>query len=638
MSQFVQWGGVPGAGFARNHGSVPEPAPEFVMAAKRLLHSDDGVQQPPSGIPDIHEYPVLGLRRVEVENHGPQWCVSVQSRGGALGSAGICQFLFEPVDADPARLWDFCAALVREHGALVAGVDSAGSFGGPRSHGVVRPVLEGLLAGRKELVVDGEPDDVTGAVGALLCVLPIEVIVRYVWTTYLLHLPAVTELGVVSGRWPSRWQHTSFAERAERFLSKETDLLHLSEVEDRALGWLTARAHAGTVIGTEHRALPGMTDLLEAIARDELEIALGDVPALVARNDVRLGKPNNVVLVRQWARDDVLAAISALVGKRPLWLKDLLFDGVRDAHRAAPPGANPAHFPPATGKAHTAWNKTLTTMLLRHFPEREHRLAYLLEEVVAPGRPLHDLKARDNAKEWFRALGFSRADRDAEQLFPITADVVAKELGSRGSFGDEGRRFIEKSSDLVADLELVIDHMHRIGVDAAVSLLAAPPEMMQVRTLWRKVLQHNDLVGHRDVETFEEWLVALSRSSLSADVRRMVVETGVRELPEMTADFRVAVVDLAAELLQPDGVDLARALRLVADELSAGDLVDSAPPEPPPLPLVHDTFVTQTLEPPLVQRLAPRHGKRESWRSAVVLGVVTFLFLAAAVLAVQMIL
>jgi hypothetical protein len=521
----VEWGDKSGGGFVPytdpRRGAPPPRA--FVKVAHDL--QDDVVHQPPDDARDNDRFPVWGLQQVEVEDHGPQWCFTVQGRGGAFGRAGSCQFLFAPAADNPAEVWAYGATLVGADGRL--GLDprpvtlpvvAAESLVGP---------LTALAQRRRRIALPGDPTEVAWMILHLISALPDAVVAEHIWMTFPLNIPILDQRPTVTGRWPAEQSDNLNARQVARWLepdpAEEPD--PLPPRADEAIRWL-ARTVTTRRLDAGYRAHPSVRALLETIIASELDITEADIGRLVHAQDRRL--LDHPDLVRRWAGQQPNAAIGELLRLPPSWLEDELLEGLLEAHRHVEPGQNPAKFPPAG--ATRGWHERFADLLRARYPERNGLLQFVREHVTAPGKPLGTPELVLRHRGWLERLGIPPND-PSTGIFPVPVKEIAAELAQTGRISATHRDFLHAAPDRIGALRKVVERLPEVTADRAAVLMTVPHKEDGMRQVLELVLDHNP---HRD-EQAATWLAEVMQRATSDRVRGAVVAAGEAYLGKFQA-------------------------------------------------------------------------------------------------------
>jgi len=514
----VEWGDKSGGGFVPytdpRRGAPPPRA--FVKVAHDL--QDDVVHQPPDDARDNDRFPVWGLQQVEVEDHGPQWCFTVQGRGGAFGRAGSCQFLFAPADDNPAEVWAYGATLVGADGRLGLAPRPVTLPSVP-ADSLVGP-LTALAQRRRRIALTGAPTEVAWVILHLISALPDAVVAEHIWMTFPLNIPILDQRPSVTGQWPAEQSDNLNARQVARWLepdpAEQPD--PLPPRADEAIRWL-ARTVTTRRLDAGYRAHPSVRALLETIIADELDITEADVGRLVHAHDRRLRDGLNPELVRRWAGQQPNAAISELLRAAPSWLADELLEGLLEAQRHAEPGQNPAKFPPAN--ATRGWHERLAELLRARYPERNGLLQFVREHVTAPGRPLGTPELVLQHRGWLERLGIAPND-PSTGIFPVPVKEIAAELAQAGRISAAHRDFLHAAPDQIGALRKVVERLPEVAADRAAVLMTVPHKEDGMRQVLELVLDHNP---HRD-ERAATWLAEVMQRATSERVRSAVVTAG----------------------------------------------------------------------------------------------------------------
>lgn len=523
----VEWGDKSGGGFVLysdpRRGAPPGPA--FVKVAHDL--QDDVVHQPPDDARDNDRFPVWGLQQVDVEEHGPHWCFTVQGRGGTFGRAGSCQFLFVPAAADPADVWAYGAALVGEDGRLghepvpqaLPGVDA---------EQLIAP-LTALAERRRRIALTGDPREVASVIGHLIAALPDAVVAEHIWMTFPMSTPILDQRPSVTGRWPAEQSDNLAARRVARWLEADPDERPgpLPPRAGEAIAWL-ARTALTRRLDLAHRAQPSVRALLEMIIADELGITEADIGRLVRARDVRLRDGTNPDLVRRWAGREPNAAIGELLHQPPSWLEEELLEGLLEAQVNAEPGHNPAKFPPANATG--GWHTRLAELLRARFPARNGMLQFVREHVTAPGKPLGSPDLVRLHQEWLERLGISPND-PSTGIFPVPVKEIAASLAQTGRISATHREFLRAAPDQMGSLRSVVARMPEVTPVGAAVLMTVRGEEDGMSQVLEIVLDHNP---HRG-EQAATWLAEVMQAATSDRVKNAVVTAGVAYLGRFQA-------------------------------------------------------------------------------------------------------
>ncbi|SFR24787.1 hypothetical protein SAMN04488564_10870 [Lentzea waywayandensis] len=545
----VEWGDHAGGGFAlytdSRRGTAPAPA--FVRAAHDL--QDDVVHQPPEDARDNDRFPVWGLQKVDVEDHGPHWCFTVQGRGGAFGRAGSCQFLFAPAAVDPAEVWAYGVALVGQDGRL-------GHEPRPVSLPEVEPsVLLGPLTAlaerRRRVAVAGSPAEVAAVIGRLVTALPSAVVGEHIWMTFPLSTPVLDKRPSVTGQWPAEQSDNLSARRVARWLEPDRDELpeSLPRRADEALGWLAQLAAAGRRTPA-HRGSASMRALLDLIIAEELGITEADIAGLVHVHDPRLRNGTNPDMVVRWAAQQSGSAISELLRNPPQWLEELLFDGLMHAQLRAGHGQNPALFPPAHA-VDGRWHTLLADLLRARYQGQEEIQRFVRDHVVAPGKPLGTPDLVQHWRSWLVNLGVAPND---PSIFPLPVKDIAAALIQNGRITDAHQQFL-RAGDPVEAIRLVVGRMNEVTPTGANVLMAVPDNVESRIQVLKIVLAHNTF-GESEPAA---WLVKLITTAGSSRVKEAVVIAGTQHLEKTTsgplpAAFLASVLEFWSELSEKEPV------------------------------------------------------------------------------------
>jgi hypothetical protein len=532
----VEWGDHAGGGFAPytdpRRGEAPPPA--FVRAAHDL--QDEIVPQPPEDARDNDRFPVWGLQKVDVEDHGPHWCFTVQGRGGAFGRAGSCQFLFAPAAADPAEVW--------AHGVARVGRD--GKLGHePRPvppHSVDPALLLGPLTAlaerRRRVAVAGSPAEVAAVIGCLVTALPGAVVAEHIWMTFPLSTPVLDKRPSVTGQWPAEQSDNLSARRVARWLEPNPDELpeSLPRRADEALRWLARLAAAGRR-NPAHRRSASLRALLDLIVAEELGITEADIAGLVHTHDQRLRNGTNPDLVLRWVAQQPGSAISELLRTPPQWLEALLFDGLMHAQLRAGRGQNPALFPPAHAVSGN-WHARLADLLRARYHRQEELQRFVRAHVGAPGKPRGPPHLVQHWRSWLVNLGVSPND---PSIFPLPVKDIAAALAQTGRISDAHQQFLRASGDPADAIRSVVHRMGDVTPAGATVLMAVPDDSEGRIQVLENVLAHNTFRGSEAAA----WLVQLMTIGSSL-VQEAAVVAGTRHLEKagpLPAAFLASVLE-----------------------------------------------------------------------------------------------
>ena len=538
----VEWGDpVGGLGFVHYPDPKRPPAGKpFQKAAAALVSGTVG--QPPEGTRDSDRHPVWSLRCVQVDPLGPHWCFAVQGRGGKFGQAGSCQFAFAPADVEPRQVWATGAQWVGADGRL--GYQPANQApSGAVNEQQISGVLTGLAERRSRIAVDGEPVDVAAAIARLLDVVPVEDVRAYVWVTYLLRRPVLSEHPTVTGRWPAELRASKDAKLVNQWLDTASGEPSTREQHPRwpeAVTWLTDHIVSGSGINRSYRLFGGIPDLLDTIVDNELGLRPQDVSALLDIGADRLRSGTGPALVRQWARADPQKAISRLRGPAGArWLKNLLLDGLLEANTSAAPGKNPALFPPADERPFTGWHERLALLLRRRYADPDAMAEFVRRELKAPGRPMAHRNAVEEATPWLQKLGLSPND-PASGIFPVPTNEIVRCLKEDGYLSPTNRRLLASAPDFAGEARRVVDSLGYVPAPAATALLQvaaldAGQDQSVVGDLARYLLRHND--QHRDKRTSvcDVWLLHALDGNLPSWVRVLLMDVGILYLAQFSS-------------------------------------------------------------------------------------------------------
>ncbi|MEU3643280.1 hypothetical protein AB0E59_07880 [Lentzea sp. NPDC034063] len=533
----VEWGDHAGGGFAPyadpRRGEAPAPA--FVRAAHDL--QDEIVPQPPEDARDNDRFPVWGLQKVDVEDHGPHWCFTVQGRGGAFGRAGSCQFLFAPVAADPAEVWAHGVARVGRDGKL-------GHEPRPISpHSVDPSLLLGPLTAlaerRRRVAVAGSPAEVAAVIGCLVTALPSAVVAEHIWMTFPLSTPVLDKRPSVTGRWPAEQSDNLSARRVARWLEPDPDELpeSLPRRADEALRWLAQLAASGRR-NPAHRRAASLRALLDLIIAEELGITEADIAGLVHAHEQRLRNGTNSDMVLRWASQQPGSAISELLRTPPQWLEALLFDGLMHAQLHAGRGQNPALFPPAHAVS-GSWHGRLAELLRARYHQQEELQRFVRDHVVAPGKPLGTADLVQDWRSWLVKLGVSPND---PSIFPLPAKDIAAALAQTGRISDAHQQFLRAAGDPADSIRLVVQRMEDVSPASAAVLMAVPDNAEGRVQVLENVLARNTFRGSEAAA----WLVKLMATTGSSRVKEAAVIAGTRHLEKsgtLPATFLVSALE-----------------------------------------------------------------------------------------------
>ncbi|NKE63333.1 hypothetical protein FXN61_44075 [Lentzea sp. PSKA42] len=561
----VEWGDKSGGGFVLytdpRRGAPPGPA--FVRVAHDL--QDDVVHQPPEAARDNDRFPVWGLQQVEVEDHGPQWCFTVQGRGGAFGRAGTCQFLFAPASADPADVWAHGVALVGPDGRL-GHEPRLPSLPAVNATQLVRPLMA-LAERRKRIAVTGDPTEVAAVIGCLVTALPSAVVAEHIWMTFPLSTPILDKRPSVTGRWPAEQSDNLCARRVERWLEPDPDELPEPQPPraDEAIRWLAQRATGGRR-DPAHCGVASLRALLDLIIREELVITEADIGRLVRAHDPRLQDGAKPQMVRRWAAQQTDTAISELLRNPPHWLEPMLFDGVLQAQLRAGKGQNPAKFPPAPAPG--GWHTRLADLLRARYHNREELLRFVREHVTAPGSPLGTPDLVQRYRHWLERLGISSTD-PSTGIFPVPVKEIVTSLVQYGRISAAHREFLRAASDPIGTLRSVVDRMPEVTPAGAAVLMTVQDNENGMRQVLETVLGHNP---HRD-ERAAAWLDELMKEVTSRRMKGAVITAGVQHLGKyqagpLPAAFLASVLECWSEQeSEQEGDHVVRVLRDAATRL-----------------------------------------------------------------------
>ncbi|MGW4211218.1 hypothetical protein ACWEIJ_24720 [Lentzea sp. NPDC004789] len=512
----VEWGDRSGGGFVPytdpRRGAPPPRA--FVKVAHDL--QDDVVHQPPDDARDNDRFPVWGLQQVDVEDHGPQWCFTVQGRGGAFGRAGSCQFLFVPAADDPADVWAYGASLVGADGRL--GLDPLHpALPSVDAESLVGP-LTALAQRRRRIALTGEPTEVARVIWHLVAALPDVVVAEHIWLTFPLSIPILDERPSVTGQWPAEQSDNLKARQVARWLEPDPAERPdpLPPRADEAIRWL-ARTVTTRRLDEAHRAHPSMRALLETIIANELDITDADVPRLVRAHDPRLRDGVNPDRVRRWAGRQPNAAIGELLHRPPPWLEEELLEGLLTAHRHAEAGQNPAKFPPASATG--GWHQRLAELLRARYPERTGLVRFVCEHVTAPGRPLGTPELVQQYRGWLERLGVPPND---PSVFGVPVKEIAAALAQSGRISATHRDLLRAAPDQIGALRSVVQRLPEVTADHAAVLMTVREDEDGMRQVLELVLDHNPHRGERAAA----WLADVMQRATSDRVRSAVVTAG----------------------------------------------------------------------------------------------------------------
>jgi hypothetical protein len=581
----VEWGDpVGGLGFV--HYPDPERPPAgkpFQKATAALVSGTVG--QPPEGARDSARHPVWSLRCVLIDSVGPHWCFAVQGRGGKFGQAGSCQFAFAPADVEPRQVWATCVQWVGADGRL--GYQPANQApSGAVNEQQISGVLTGLAERRSRIAVDGEPVDVAAAIARLLDVVPVEDVRAYVWVTYLLRRPVLSEHPTVTGRWPAELRASKDAKLVNQWLNTASGEPSTRAQHPRwpeAVTWLAGHIVSGSGINRSYRLLGGMPDLLDTIVDIELGLRPQDVSALLDIGADRLRSGTGPVLVRQWARADPQQAISRLrVAAGPEWLDALLLEGLLEANKAAAPGENPALLPPVDEHPFTGWHERLALLLRRRYADPAAMADFVRRELKAPGRPMADRNAVEEATPWLQKLGLSPND-PASGIFPVPTNQIVRCLKEDGHLSPTNRRLLASASDFAWEARRVVDGLGYVAAPAGTELLQvatvdAQKDQSIIGDLARYLLWNNDQHGDKRTPTCDVWLLHVLDGDLPSSIKALLIDVGIDHLTQLgsrplpAAFLRRALELEATELGLPQAtrrvllLDSAERLQLVAEQ------------------------------------------------------------------------
>ncbi|MET8758766.1 hypothetical protein [Lentzea sp. NPDC004782] len=554
----VEWGDKSGGGFVPytdpRRGAPPPRA--FVKVAHDL--QDDVVHQPPDDARDNDRFPVWGLQQVEVEDHGPQWCFTVQGRGGAFGRAGSCQFLFAPAADNPAEVWAYGAKLVGVDGRLGLAARPV-TLPPVAAESLVGP-LTALAQRRRRIALTGDPTEVASVILHLISALPDAVVAEHIWMTFPLNIPILDQRPSVTGQWPAEQSDNLNARQVARWLEPDPaeEPEPLPPRADEAIRWL-ARTVTTRRLDAGYRAHPSVRVLLETIIASELDITEADIGRLVHAHDRRLRDGLNPDLVRRWAGQQPNAAISELLRLPPSWLEDELLEGLLEAQRHAEPGQNPAKFPPAN--ATRGWHERLANLLRARCPERDGLLQFVREHVTAPGKPLGTPELVLQHRVWLEHLGVPPGD---PSVFGVPVKEIASALARSGRISAAHRDTLRAAPDQIGALKKVVQRMPEVTADHAAVLMTVPDEEDGMRQVLEIVLEHN---RHRD-ERAATWLAEVVQRATSGRVKRAVVTAGVGHLGRFQAGPLPAAFLSCVLQHWSDGEDDPASARLLRDAAS----------------------------------------------------------------------
>ncbi len=532
----VEYGDLEGGGFVphvADDRSAP-PAAYTAVATKLLTN----VPQRAEPADDGHLHPMWSLRHVDVDA-APHWCFAVQGRGGAFGQAGMCQFLFVPGSHDPATFWYEAVRGIRADGLLehpdVA--EPADRWIRPVDPDRLSAALTALFADAQAVVVDGGPVDVAATLNALIALLPLDVVRRHVFSTYLVRRPVRDPRPPVTGRWPERLHGgnaglSSWLERAAEQRGKPVAHPKTADV----VAWLTGLAARREALPTRYLAVPTLAELVERIAARELDFEQADVPRLLAAGDARLATGRGRDLVSRWAADAPVEAITRLAGK-PLSpeLAEIVFDSVLDVHVNAPPHTNPALFPPAAGKV-PGWSATLARLLKARFDDRARLVEFVRDYVIAEGRPLHGEDRHLAHEAWLTELGVSPADPTVGIYGVPTARIVA-DIRRHKALGPTARTFLVAAADTPREVRAVIDGLGAVTPAIAVDLIG----LCEGRE--DEVLAHALSLGQGPAWA-EKWLLAVHGKADPA-TGDAVLAAGIAHFDRLDRELPVGLLVLA---------------------------------------------------------------------------------------------
>lgn len=565
----VEWGDKSGGGFVPytdpRRGAPPGPA--FVKVAHDM--QDDVVHQPPDDARDNDRFPVWGLQQVDVEDHGPHWCFTVQGRGGTFGRAGSCQYLFVPAGADPAEVWAYGVALVGPDGRL--GHEPHGVVSAVDSERLVGP-LTALAQRRRRIALAGDPAEVAAVIGSLVRVLPSAVVAEHIWMTYPMTPPVMDKRPSVTGQWPAEQADSQSARGVARWLESDPDEVPetLPPRAEEAIRWLAHLAADGRR-DHRHRDQPSLRALLDLVIAEELGITEADIGRLVQAHDPRLRDGTNPEMVRRWASRQSDAAIGALLRNPPSWLEAMLFEGVLQAQLLAENGRNPARFPPAQAPAR--WHDRIADLLRARYQNRAELVRFVRDHVTGPGKPLGSADLVHHHRKWLERVGISSTD-PSTGIFPVPVKEIAASLGQSGRILPVHQEFLRAAPDPVEAIRSVVGRMSEMTAPAAAVLMAVPEDEADMCRVLRMLLKQT---GSR--VNVSDWLDQVVRAATSERVKDAVITVGIEHLGKQPGQLPDAFLASVLEVWGPrETPPVGRVLRDAAARLRTGPRkVESAP-------------------------------------------------------------
>jgi hypothetical protein len=465
-----------GNGFQpRRRSDVPGPYWSAVDVMFRTV-----ARQP--GIKSTGHLPAWVLVQVDVSDHGSQWCLIVQGRGGTFGPAGTSQFLFAPAARwHPASLWDLGRKLVVHgdgrldpaHPALLHGSDLPPTpwvEPQPDLRPQVEYVLRGLWDETPRIGIDGGPEVAEAVVHRVLAGLPTAIAAQHAWTTWLLE-PDPTGRPVVGGRWPDALRESEpgrrLAEDVDRsFLplppsgnpdaSLERALQAWVEVvalgRDEQLGWLRSLSARS------------VTTLLEEVFRVWVPPQVEDVDRMLRTDAGHLTLAQHPDVVARWVQRYPLNAVDLVTrveGQVTPGVRVALVDGFARLS-SGPPGLPPQREPV------TGWARAFGAMLRENYPHPEARAAYV-ERLWASGSWTGD-GALAGAHEWLRGE-LRLAPAEFPRLFPGRLGVAARELTRAGRVTELVRGELSRAGAPVTAVEELLRRVDRLPPEGAADLV-----------------------------------------------------------------------------------------------------------------------------------------------------------------------
>ncbi|MGD9527648.1 MAG: hypothetical protein AB7V44_12755, partial [Pseudonocardia sp.] len=440
----------------------PKALEEFWRAAER------GNMQPHPELKDTRDYPLWGLRVVEV-GRDPYLCFTVQGVGPGFGGAGGCQFVFAPTRMHPAELWNGCISSLDDNGRLRTDIHEGHAAWLEHQDTEadvqrMREIAIDLLADHDFITVEGDPGEVGWSIAQLLRLLPpANAMTRSWWTCALKREQAGHS--AVSGRWPPAFQSRRKAGEVDRTFPARTGGTHRqipgrdgedADGDRRSAALDLFLGELRNLAPQEVSRRPNESSFAETIRRivlDEL-VEERDVPELLRTEDgrERLRSMRGVTAGFAAGSGKKIEVMKLMVKIRPdvigreltAELLEGAADGAeqqRDLTGLAPKPALKGQKEPVQG-----WHDVLPSALREAYPDQKTLIEKVCTLLVATGRPLGGRPSLEAAHDWLRTLGLTA--ESAPDLFPLRSGWIADRLRDGRSLDPETRGRLEDARDV----------------------------------------------------------------------------------------------------------------------------------------------------------------------------------------------